>query len=140
MKKQIIMVGLLAFMLVSPAKLIAEDKKESPCMYNQTNKECVQMLVNKYSKKYNVSAKSIMNTLENENDTFDFDRQSELKYKKGNRWKLSGYEQSYGVAMIHLPDHPEITLEQATDPEFSIEFMAKQFSLGKQKMWMGYKS
>lgn len=123
-----------------PSNLVAEDVVESPCMYNETDKECVKRLVDIYAKKYHVSAKKMMETLENENDTFDFDRQSELKYKKNNRWKLSGYEQSYGIAMIHLPDNPSVTKEEAINPEFAVEFMAKEFALGHQHRWMGYES
>lgn len=36
-------------------------------------------------------------------------------------------EQSYGLAQIHLPDHPTVTKEQAIDPVFAIDFMAKNW-------------
>lgn len=45
---------------------------------------------------------------------------------------------SYGVAQIHLPAHPEITKQQALDPEFAIGWAAKQFSQGKERMWSCY--
>lgn len=124
----------------SPAKLIAEDVVESPCMYQESNRDCVKRLVDIYAKEYHVSGKKMFQTLENENKTFDFDLQSGLRYKKGNRWKkpAGSREQSFGVAQIHLPDHPDITKDEATDPEFSVEFMAKQFALGNQRQWMGY--
>ena len=138
MKKTIMFLIALMLFTSLPSNLVAEDTVESPCYFNESNKECVQRLVNIYAKKYKVSAKSMMRTLENENNTFDFDRQSGLKYKKNNRWGLSGYEQSYGIAQIHLPDHPSVTKEEAINPEFAIEFMAKNFAQGKQKMWMGY--
>lgn len=48
-------------------------------------------------------------------------------------------EDSWGLAQIHLPSHPDITKEQAKDPEFAIEFMAKNFADGKQNMWSCYK-
>lgn len=107
----------------------------------KTNLEVVKDLVDKYSDKYNVSAPVLMRTLKNENNTFEFCRQSELHYKANNRWGFPAgtREKSYGVAQIHLPDHPSITKEQACDPEFSIEFMAKQFALGRASMWMGYR-
>lgn len=50
-------------------------------------------------------------------------------YKPGDR------EQSYGLVQIHLPAHPHITKEQATDPEFAIEFLAKNIKDGRQGMW-----
>ncbi len=36
-------------------------------------------------------------------------------------------EQSFGLAQIHLPDHPTVSKEQAIDPEFAINFMAKNW-------------
>ncbi len=137
----LILVMMFSFSL-KPAKLVAEDVVESPCYYNQSNKECVKNLVVVYAKKYHVSAKKMMQTLSNENDTFDFNRQSDCIYKKGNKWKMKAgsREQSYGIAMIHLPDHPDITKKEATDPVFAVEFMAKQFAMGNQHQWMGYPS
>lgn len=137
---KLLLVGTLIWSFYQPLKLIAEDVVESPCLYKETNRDCVKRLVDISAKKYKVSARSMMRTLENENNTFQFDRQSELKYKKGNRWGLKGYEQSYGIAMIHLPDNPNITIEEATNPVFAIDFMAKEFSKGHQHRWMGYES
>lgn len=126
----------------TPATLIAEDTVETPCYYQEANKDCVKRLVDFYAKKYRVSAKSMMRTLENENKSFDFDLQSQLKYKKGNRWKkpAGSREQSFGIAQIHLPDNPDVSYQEATNPQFAVEFMAKKFAQGKQRMWMGYKS
>lgn len=42
-------------------------------------------------------------------------------------------ERSFGLAQIHLPDHPNVTEAQATDPAFAINFMAK--NLGKVKWY-----
>lgn len=36
-------------------------------------------------------------------------------------------EQSFGLAQIHLPDHPTVSREEAIDPEFAINFMAKNW-------------
>lgn len=36
-------------------------------------------------------------------------------------------EKSLGLAQIHLPDHPDVTEEQAKNPEFSLDFMAKNW-------------
>lgn len=52
--------------------------------------------------------------------------------KKGQR------EQSYGLVMIHLPAHPNITKAQAINPEFAIDFLAKNLALGKGAMWTCY--
>lgn len=148
MKKQIFLAVLAILSIVSQKTTVAqafdlEDAKRMGVVSEQavlTDREVVEALVVKYSKQYGVSYADMMATLENENDTFQFDRQSELRYKAGNRWGFPAgtYEKSYGVAQIHLPDHPTITYEQATDPEFAVEFMAKKFSEGRQKMWSGY--
>lgn len=102
----------------------------------------VQTLVTLYSAQYGVSASKMMNTIKCENKTLDEDAQSNLTYKKGNRWHkpVGSREQSYGLVQIHLPDNPEVTIEQAKDPNFSIEFMAKNFKAGHAKRWSCYRS
>ena len=153
MKKYIFLVGLVISVMISqipPATISyarsdsqkVEIKVESVAVIQDdlTNEEIVTDLVNQCHANYGVSTTSMMRTLRNENNTFDFDRQSGLYYKAGNRWGFSSTtrEKSYGVAQIHLPDHPSITIEQATDPVFSIGFMCQMFAQGKAKMWMGY--
>lgn len=49
--------------------------------------------------------------------------------KKGQR------ELSFGLSQIHLPAHRDITKAQATDPEFAIDFLAKNVAKGKGSMW-----
>jgi len=49
--------------------------------------------------------------------------------KKGQR------EQSFGLVQIHLPAHPNITKQQALDPEFALDFLAKNVAKGKGMMW-----
>lgn len=49
--------------------------------------------------------------------------------KKGTR------ERSFGIAQLNLDWNPNITYEQATDPEFAIDFMAKKVSEGKGHLW-----
>lgn len=46
---------------------------------------------------------------------------------------------SYGIAQIHLPSHPNISKAEALDAEFSIKFMAENFSKGKAKLWTCYR-
>lgn len=36
-------------------------------------------------------------------------------------------ELSFGLSQIHLPHHPTVTKEQAIDPKFAIDFMAKNW-------------
>jgi len=44
-------------------------------------------------------------------------------------------EDSWGLVQIHLPAHLNVTKAQALDPKFAIEFMAKHFAQGGQRMW-----
>ena len=46
---------------------------------------------------------------------------------------------SHGLVQIHNPSHPKITREQATDPEFAINFLAENLSNGKGNMWTCYR-
>lgn len=42
---------------------------------------------------------------------------------------------SFGLSQIHLPAWKNITKEQAFSIDFSINFMAKQFSKGNEGIW-----
>ena len=57
--------------------------------------------------------------------------QSSAYYKNGQR------EESYGLAQIHLPDHPSVSKEEALTEEFAIEWMAKNFH-NPYVTWYGY--
>ena len=92
-------------------------------------KAYIEDLIDIYSEKYHVSGKDIMKVMLCENDTLEFDRQSEWKHKDGKR------EASYGISQINAPSWPNISYEQMTSPDFSTEFMAQQFSKGRQGMW-----
>ena len=80
-------------------------------------------LVHYFAEKYNVSEAQMSKTISCESgwDTL-------------NHYKTSR-EDSWGLVQINLYAHPEVTKEQATDAMFATEFMAKNFSLGHQKMW-----
>lgn len=64
----------------------------------------------------------------------------ELKPSLQSYWVVDGVrEESYGLSQIHLPSWPDVTYEQATDPAFSAEFMAKRFSEGLAHRWTCYR-
>lgn len=42
---------------------------------------------------------------------------------------------SIGLVQIHMPDHPEVTRDEALDPQFSLRFMAQAFKDGHQRWW-----
>jgi len=92
----------------------------------------IEELVRESALKYNVSFDELWYTIGCETQqTYNPYIQSNIRYAftdtkrgivKGER------ELSFGLAMIHLPDHPEITYEQATDKYFAIDFIAKNWS------------
>jgi hypothetical protein len=54
-------------------------------------------------------------------------------------FRVGDREQSFGLVQIHLPAHPQVSKEQALDPEFAINFLAKSLQNGKGGMWSCYK-
>lgn len=48
--------------------------------------------------------------------------------------------ESRGLVQINRPAHPSITDEQAFDPDFSLNFLAKNLKDGKGEMWTCYKT
>lgn len=44
-------------------------------------------------------------------------------------------EQSYGLAQINLPAHPEVTKEEANDPDFAVQFIVKHFAQSEESLW-----
>lgn len=111
-------------MLVLPKALNASEvvPKSTP----PTKSELIQK-VYQYADDYNVNPKRMVSIINCENKQWIPDLQSGLKYKKGNRWKqpAGSQEKSYGLAQIHLPDHPDVSIQEAKDADYSIEFMAK---------------
>lgn len=51
----------------------------------------------------------------------------------------NGREDSWGLVQIHKPSWPQFTHEEITDPDFAINFMAKQMSEGNSKIWTCYR-
>jgi hypothetical protein len=55
--------------------------------------------------------------------TFDPSLQSTHRYKRDNaKWgvKAGEQERSFGLAQIHLPSWPDITIDQAKDTRFAL--------------------
>lgn len=89
-------------------------------------------LINQKAEEYNVSA-DLMTKIISCESNFIENVQSRHLYKDGTR------EQSYGLVQIHLPAHPYVTYEQAIDPEFAVDFLAKNLSQNKGSMWTCYR-
>lgn len=94
----------------------------------------------KIAAEYGVSGSEMVRVIDCENRDWNPKVQSGLKYKPGNRWVFPAGERehSYGLVMIHLPDHPGITYEQATNAEWSLRWMAHEFKKGRQGQWTCY--
>ncbi len=100
-------------------------------------------LIEKYSKQYNVSFALMSAIMDAENKSRNPNLQSGLKYNF-TKASLGIYygerEYSFGLVQINLHYNPHITMAQATDPEYSIEFLAKELSLGHHSKWGAYTS
>lgn len=46
---------------------------------------------------------------------------------------------SYGLFQIHLPAHPNVTAEQALDPNFAVEWSAQKFKINPL-IWTCYRT
>jgi len=94
----------------------------------------IESKIHLYADKYNVPFQKIYNTVDKETGgTFDPMIQSKVIYSFSNlkRGIVKGtQERSYGLAQIHLPDHPDISRGQAEDIDFALNFIAKEYSLG----------
>lgn len=101
----------------------------------QITKTEIEALIHKYSEQYGVPYNKIYSIIECETaHTFDPNIQSKVRYNFSSerRGIVEGdQERSYGLAQIHLPDHPNITMEEAKNPEFAIDFMASHLAKGK---------
>lgn len=90
---------------------------------------------------YGVSASLMIAIIDCENRSWTANLQSGHYYKKDRpkQGLVTGQrEQSFGLVQIHLPDHPSISYEQATNPTFSIEFLARELSLNRGRQWSCY--
>lgn len=105
------------------------------------SRESYLSIVQEKAQEYNVSASLMTAIIDCENRSWKADLQSGHTYKKDRpkQGLVAGQqEQSFGLVQIHLPDHPAISYEQATNPTFSIEFLASELSAGRGKQWTCY--
>ncbi len=116
-----------------PTAIVIEKPKEG-----YQSKSVLMKIAQVKGVQYKVPPLLLVEVISCENTTWDTYRQSDNIYtyndpkfgvKKGNR------ENSWGLAQINLDYNKKITKKQATDPAFSIDYMAKKISLGSGKMW-----
>lgn len=94
----------------------------------------IPSLISIYATEYEVSSSTISNVISCETGgTFDPTIQSAI-VKNGRR------EPSFGLAQIDLDYWSGITKVEATDAEFSINFLANEFSQGHGFYWTCYRN
>ena len=135
-----LIIAVLAITNVSPAVAQAPEGEPLPIVEITTEYE-LRLLVDEYALKHGVSAGDMKRVIGCESG-WNPKIQSRHKYNQGQvtrnpQWGVTvgEYERSFGLVQIHLPAHPTVTEEMATDPDFAIEFMAKAFSNGYQSWW-----
>lgn len=90
--------------------------------------ERIQQEVFDVAEEYGVSGEEMWNTILCESNGSTTIQSKHIR-PDGSR------ELSFGLVQIHLPAHPNVSYEEAIDPQFSIRFMAENFAKGKQRMW-----
>lgn len=113
-----------------PVQKVATGSK-LPQVKRSTPSPIVASLIQEKALKYNLDPKDLYDTISCESN-FITDVQS--------RHVLNGVrEKSYGLSQINLPWNPQVTYDQAIDPEFAVEFMAYHFSIGQHSKWSCWK-
>jgi hypothetical protein len=126
------------FQLAAQGNFESENSKVS----NETPKETQPKVYTKdeliqkayyYADLHKVSRETMVKVINCENRDWIPNLQSGIINKKGER------ERSFGLAQIHLPSWKNISYEQATNPDFSLNFMAEKLAEGKGNLWTCYR-
>lgn len=115
MIKLITIVLAIVFLSYSPTASIAQAPVRG------INEYTTQELVAHFASQYQVSEKQMLATIRCESSF--------------NEKAVGDGGKSFGLSQIHLPSHPTVTKEQATNKVFAVEFMAKAFAKKQQRMW-----
>jgi soluble lytic murein transglycosylase-like protein len=98
----------------------------------ETSEASIKSRISYYANTYEVS-ESIMNHIVRCESGFN-------PNAKGDFSTTTQSYNSYGLSQIHLPSHPEISKEEATDIEFALNFLASNLKVGNGKLWTCYKN
>lgn len=93
--------------------------------------ESIKEKILRYSLKYDVNPQEIENIVKCETGATDVNEASTTirsRYLEGT----PRHERSWGLAQIWLTGHPDVTYEQAIDPDFALDFLAKNWKQHKQ--------
>lgn len=113
----------LAFLIYIPIALASFNPVSAP--YIEVKEKTVQDIINEKAVEYNVSAKLISDIVFCESSF--------------NVNALGDGGHSRGLVQIYDSYHPNITHEQAYDPEFAIDFLASNLAKGKGNLWSCYR-
>lgn len=105
--------------------LVLSWPKQADSLDIPLNQKTIPQIINHFAKQYNVSADKMMKTLICESNL--------------NPGAIGDHGHSFGIAQIHLPSHPLVSVAQAQDPIFAAEFTAKEFARGNAKIWTCYR-
>lgn len=86
-------------------------------------------LVSRISGEYGISEGLMTKVLDCESGLASTTIQSRYRNPDGS------LERSFGLAQINLDWNPDVTYEQATDPEFAVRFLARNLSEGRGSKW-----
>jgi len=126
------MLGLLmGLMMTTPSPSVLSVPHELLVIPDPIEKEWTQDEVKSFASstavKYGLNKTRFLEVIRCENKFYPTGQSQH--YYKGIR------EDSWGAVQINLYWNPEVTREQAEDPEFAIEWMAKKWSTGKAHLW-----
>lgn len=116
-----ILVGLCLLLTTKFLQVNAVTTNDIPS-YAPPREKTISEIIDEKALQYNVSATRL---------TFFIKCESSMNVNAKN---ISPVEASYGLSQINTLVH-NVTIEQATNPEYAIDFMAKNFSKGKYNMW-----
>jgi hypothetical protein len=116
-----------------------KEPKAAPAVVFPHTPENLRQLATRLALEAGTNPSEMLRVINCENRAWNPKLQSGIKYKPGNRWGMAPgtYEKSFGLAMIHLPDHPNITYEQATDATWALTWMAREFKKNPRQ-WSCY--
>lgn len=116
---------------------VVEEISSNEFFDNLILEENIHDKIRRYANEYGVSYEQVDRLIGCETQhTYDPSIRSTVRYKfsDSRRGIVRGeQEMSYGLVQIHLPDHPYVSLEQATDPDFALSFLMKNWD--KREQW-----
>ncbi len=120
-------IAIVLITTVQPIQAQAPEPKIIEVLSLSTKDDMVEFVKSK-AQEYNVSSSLMICLINHENRNWEPTLQSGI-IKNGVR------EKSFGLSQIHLPSHPSISLDEATNPIFAIDFMASEINKGRAWQW-----